>query len=221
MRVLIAEDDPVSRQLLQAFLKKWGYEAVVAGDGEEAWSVLGEEGAPPMAILDWMMPGLEGPEVVRRLRSLEASRASSESCYVILLTAKETKADVVEGFSAGADDYVTKPFNKDELRSRVTVGARMLDLRQKLANRVQELEIALETVKTLQGLLPICSYCKKIRDDTDYWTDVESYIERSTGAEFSHGVCPTCYDEHLKPRLEEMRRAKARREREAEDATRR
>ncbi len=218
VRVLIAEDDPVSRQLLQAFLQKWGYEPIVAGDGDEAWAALNVEDPPSMAILDWMMPGLEGPEVARRLRGLEESRPSSDSCYVILLTAKETTADIVEGFSAGVDDYVTKPFNKDELRSRVTVGARMLDLRKRLADRVRELEIALATVETLQGLLPMCSYCKKIRDDTDYWTDVESYIERYSGAEFSHGVCPDCYDTHLKPKLEEMRRAKARRE--AADSTR-
>jgi CheY-like chemotaxis protein len=206
MRILVAEDDPVSRQLLERFLAKWGFVPVPTRDGPEAWEILRNDGAPGIAILDWMMPELEGPEIVRRVRALEAERNSANPTYFILLTARESAEDVIRGFESGADDYVTKPFHKDELKARVRVGVRMRLAQSALAERVHDLEVALNEVKTLQGLLPICSYCKRIRDDQDYWTDVESYLEKFSDAEFSHGVCPDCYDEHLKPSLEEMRR---------------
>jgi hypothetical protein len=101
---------------------------------------------------------------------------------------------------------VVKPFHRDELRVRVNVGARIVELQSKLHDRVQELEDALSKVRMLSGLLPICSYCKRIRDDQDYWTEVESYFQKFSDAEFSHGVCPTCYEKHLKPKLDELKR---------------
>jgi CheY-like chemotaxis protein len=203
MRILVAEDDPVSQQLLQAFLGRWGYEPVVVSSGPEAWEILQAPDAPEMAILDWMMPEMEGPEVARRKRQVESG--VDTPTYFILLTALDSPQDVVAGFESGVDDYVTKPFHKDELRARVRVGVRMLELRRKLAERVRELEEALATVKTLRGLLPLCSYCKKIRDDKNYWTDLEAYFEHVSEAQFSHGVCPSCYDVHLRPALDEMR----------------
>ena len=154
-----------------------------------------------------MMPGLEGPEVVRRIREAELERDESQPIYFILLTAREATPDVVHGFEAGANDYIKKPFQKDELRARVEVGIRMHDLQVALTERVLELEEAVSKVHTLQGLLPICSYCKKIRDDRNYWTDVESYIVEFSDAEFSHGVCPDCFATHLQPRLDELRGA--------------
>jgi len=209
LRILVAEDDPVSEQLLTTFLRRWDHEPVVCRTGPEAWEALQRPDAPRMAILDWMMPELEGPEVARRLREREAG--ASEPAYLILLTALDSPADIVAGFEAGADDYVTKPFNKDELRARVRVGARVLDLRHSLAERVRELERALAQNRTLRGLLPICSYCKKIRDDRNYWTEVESYLAQISEAEFSHGVCPDCYDRHLRPAIDELRAEKERR----------
>ena len=113
--------------------------------------------------------------------------------YLLLVTAREGRSDVVAGLDAGADDYVIKPFDPEELRARVAVGVRVLGLQQKLAERVAELQTALSNVKQLRGLLPICSYCKRIRGDDQYWTQVEGYIAQHSDAQFSHGICPTCY----------------------------
>jgi diguanylate cyclase (GGDEF)-like protein len=124
VRILIAEDDLVSRRVLEGFLGKWGYEVVAATDGEEAWQALQEEDAPQMAILDWMMPRLDGVGVCRRLRR----RGAEPYVYTLLLTAKGQKQDVVEGIEAGADDYLTKPFDPGELQARLRAGRRILAL---------------------------------------------------------------------------------------------
>lgn len=189
MKILIAEDDPISRVFLEVTLVKWGYKVIVTCDGNEAWEALQRE-APAIAILDWMMPGIDGAEVCRRARGTETAAPT----YVILLTAKSEKDDVVEGLEAGADDYVTKPFNRSELQARIKVGLRIVGLQRNLSERVIELQSALSRVKQLQGLLPICSYCKKVRDDQNYWQQVDSYISKHADVEFSHGICPACFD---------------------------
>jgi CheY-like chemotaxis protein len=201
VRILIAEDEPVSRRLLERTLTGWGHEVVVTRDGAQAWAALQEKGAPTFAILDWMMPGMDGVEVCRRVRQ----RQTSTPAYVVLLTAKGGKADIVEGLIAGANDYVTKPFDRAELRARVQVGVTVVELQQKLAERVIELEEALAHVKLLQGILPICSYCKHVRDDRNYWQSVECYISEHSEAKFSHSICPNCYEAVVKPQLDEMR----------------
>ena len=188
MRILIAEDDAISRRLLQAALVKWGYEVIVTTNGDEAWRALQEPDAPSLAILDWLMPGQDGVELCRRARATPRLN----TLYLILLTSRGGKDDIVSGLEAGADDHVTKPFDHDELRARVQVGRRMVELQQALADRVRELEAALSRVQQLQGLLPICCYCKKIRDDRNYWHQVESYIVDHASVKFSHGVCPDC-----------------------------
>ena len=200
MRILIAEDDLVSRRMLEATLSRWGYEVVVTSDGEAAWGILREKDAPRIAILDWMMPGLDGIEVCRHVRAL----TSPDTPYLILLTAKGSKTDIVNGLQAGADDYIVKPFDREELRARVQAGARILTLQASLASRVRELEEALARVKTLQGLLPICSYCKRVRNDGDYWQQVESYVSDHSDARFSHGICPDCYESVVRPQLETL-----------------
>jgi response regulator RpfG family c-di-GMP phosphodiesterase len=113
--------------------------------------------------------------------------------YLVLLTARESPGDLVTGLDAGADDYITKPFDAEELRARVQVGVRVLNLQERLAERVEELQAALANVKQLRGLLPICSYCKRIRGDDQYWQQLEGYIAAHSDAQFSHGICPTCY----------------------------
>jgi len=188
MKILIAEDDPVSRRLLQATLNKWGYQVTITANGKEAWQALQTPEAPSLLILDWLMPEMDGVEICREARRSPAHK----SAYIILLTSRGSKEDIVKGLEAGADDYVTKPFDHGELRARVQVGSRVVQLQSALADRVRELEEALSSVKTLQGLLPICCYCKKIRDDGNYWHRVESYIAGHANVRFSHGICPDC-----------------------------
>jgi CheY-like chemotaxis protein len=200
MKVLIAEDDAGSRRVLVATLDKFGYEVVIAADGAEAWAVLQSADAPHLAILDWMMPEIDGVELCRRVRDLYTVTPP----YLILLTAKSGKEDVVTGLDAGANDYLTKPFDRAELRARVQVGAYVLELQRNLAARVRELEATLSQVKQLQGLLPICSYCKKIRDGHNYWHRVESYLSEHAEVEFSHGICPACYTDVVQPQLDQI-----------------
>jgi phosphoserine phosphatase RsbU/P len=204
MRILIAEDDRETARLLGALLDKWGYEVMAARDGAEAWRELQAEASPRLAILDVMMPYMSGVELCQKVRELPRGA----SLYIILLTAKTAREDVLVGLAAGADDYITKPFDNQELRARVQVGQRIVELQESLASRVRELEDALAQVKQLRGLLPICSYCKKIRDDQNYWQRVESYLGQHSGARISHSVCPECYEDHVRPELEKLRRQK-------------
>ena len=128
MKVLIADDSIVSRHMLEATVKKWGYEPVVACDGKEAWEILQKEGAPQLAILDWVMPQLTGPEVCRLTRQQQKDTYT----YMLLLTSKNQREDLIEGMDAGADDYVTKPFNHHELQVRLRAGRRIVDLQSEL-----------------------------------------------------------------------------------------
>ena len=145
------------------------------------------------------MPGLNGPEVCQKVRASGLKRP----LYLILLTSLEKKNDIIRGLDSGADDYLAKPFDPGELRARVRAGERVVNLESDLHQHVHDLETALAHVKQLQGLLPICSYCKKIRDDQDYWHNVDRYLSQKTDVRFSHGICPTCYDEIIVPQLEE------------------
>ena len=192
MKILLAEDDPVSRHRLSATLTKWGHEIVVARNGAEAWAVLQHADAPRLAILDWMMPTMSGLEVCQKVRNYNAV----DYTYLILLTAKDQKDDLIMGLEAGADDYVTKPFNAAELRARLQVGERILALETALLQKVHEQQEALAQVKQLQGLLPICMHCMKIRDDRDTWHKLETYIEENSRVMFSHSLCDACLAAH-------------------------
>jgi DNA-binding response OmpR family regulator len=189
MQALIADDDRIAREILTRRLQQWGFEVVSASNGAEAWSYLEATKAPTLAILDWMMPELDGTAVCRRVRR----QRPSANMYLMLLTSLESRKDIVAGLDAGADDYMVKPFDADELRARVNVGVRVIKLQERLNARVAELQHALANVKTLHGLLPICSYCKRIRGDDQYWQQVEAYIADRSEAQFSHGICPACY----------------------------
>ena len=193
MRALIADDDPVTAALLAGSVRRWNLDPVVTHDGRTAWERLSEPDPPALAILDWMMPEIDGLELCRRLRS----RESTTHTYVILLTGRDSSPDRVTGLEAGADDYLVKPFDIHELRARVNIGVRTVSLQQQLSSKIAALEETIANVKQLKGLLPICSYCKKIRSDQDYWQQLEGYISDHSDAQFSHGVCPGCYDKVL------------------------
>lgn len=192
MKVLIADDDPISLRLLESSLVQSGYEVVLTEDGAQAFKALNTMGGPKLAVLDWMMPGLDGVEVCRRLRS----RAEVGYIYIVLLTVKRDREDLAAGFQAGADDYLIKPFDSVELRARISAGERLLNLQTALSSKVNELQEALSHVKQLQGLIPICMHCKKIRDDGSTWHRLETYIQKYSEAVFTHSLCESCLQEH-------------------------
>ena len=191
MHALIADDDRMAREVLGKTLTRMGFDVTPTEDGAEAWKHLEGVEVPTLAIIDWMMPLMDGPEVLRHVRR----ERPLANLYLILLTSLESRRDVITGLDAGADDYIVRPFDPDELRARVQVGVRVLTLQERLTDRVAELQAALSNVKQLRGLLPICSYCKRIRGDDQYWLQVESYISDHSDAQFSHGICPACYVE--------------------------
>lgn len=192
MDILIAEDNVTSRTLLQVIIGKWGYEVLTAVNGVEAWNILKEKDSPQIAVLDWMMPEMDGIEVCRRVRGMEKTNPA----YLILLTGRDSKADISLGLDAGASDYITKPFDVNELRARLSVAERMVALQENLNRNISELQDALTHVKTLQGVLPICMHCHKIRTDDKAWQRLEAYIEVHSDAKFSHGLCPECLEKH-------------------------
>lgn len=191
MNILLAEDDKATQAMLQSLLSKWGYTVICANDGNEAWEILSEPDHPQLVILDWMMPGIEGPEIVRRLREREPEKLY----YAIIITARHQKDSVASALNSGADDFISKPFDQDELRARVAVGDRMNALQKALSEHIVELKRTLDQVKQLEGIIPICMYCKKIRDDQNDWNQLEQYISDHSEAMFSHGICPKCYEE--------------------------
>lgn len=144
MKILFAEDDLTTRMMLQSVLSKWGYEVVTAADGNEAWDAMQQEDEPKLLILDWMMPGMDGPELCRRLRSQERL----EALYIIFLTSKSDRRDIVQGLEAGADDFISKPFDNDVLRARIEVGKRILSLQARLREK-EKLQGALEMAGTV------------------------------------------------------------------------
>lgn len=188
MRILIADDEFTSRNMLAAILTKAGHEVVETTNGAEALQFLQQPDAPHFAILDWMMPEMDGVDVVRRVRELKTDQPP----YIIILTTRGEKADLIAGLDAGANDYLSKPFDVGELRARIEVGRRMIDPQAALAAKIEELGRALDQIKTLRGIVPICAHCKKIRNDVGYWQQVEMYVREHTEAEFSHGICPEC-----------------------------
>jgi DNA-binding response OmpR family regulator len=193
MKILIAEDDATSRAILKSMLLSWGHEVVEARDGNEAWKIFSKKNSPKMAILDWIMPGISGADLCRKLRA----RPSVSPLYLLLLTVRVDNADVVEGLEAGADDYIRKPYNKEELKARLGVGERVLKLETAQAERIAELEKAAAHIRKLQGLLPICMYCHKIRTDKQCWQQLEQYISEHSDATFTHGICGECKNKHL------------------------
>lgn len=182
-RILIVDDTLENIQILGIILKQKHYRINVAQDGPTALT-LAEKVLPNLILLDILMPGMDGYEVCRQLKQ----NTKTKDIPVIFLTAKADTDSIVTGFETGAVDYITKPFQKMELLARVKTH---LDLRRSK----QELEKALDEIKTLKGIIPICASCKKIRDDEGYWNNLETYIQSHSEAAFSHGICPDCAEE--------------------------
>jgi DNA-binding response OmpR family regulator len=179
-RILIAEDDLISAKILQAALSKLGYEPDIARDGAEAWDKFNQEPAR-LIVSDWMMPRLDGLALCEKVRA----HPKAPYTYFILLTANRTSADNYElASTAGVDDFLTKPLDREAIRMRLRVAERILKYTAE--------------IRQLQELIPICTYCHKVRDEHDYWDLVESYIQKETGSRFSHGACPECFEKELK-----------------------
>jgi sigma-B regulation protein RsbU (phosphoserine phosphatase) len=183
MKVLAVEDDEVGRTVLRQALRTLGYAVAEAVDGEGAWTQL--QGEPVRIVVsDWMMPGIDGLELCRRIRA----RTGQDYTYFILVTARDASSENQRtAMEAGVDDFLSKPIDMQELWMRLHVAERIL----RYTTRVRQLE----------QLLPICSYCKKVRDDHNYWQQIENYIKDRTGSEFSHSVCPDCYQRIVMPDL--------------------
>jgi sigma-B regulation protein RsbU (phosphoserine phosphatase) len=185
-RVLLAEDHRPTRDALRTLLEQKGYAVTAVGNGSDAIEELISLDGPAIGIVDWMMPGATGIEVCREVR------ATARYVYLIVVTARDGEEDVAKALAAGADDFIRKPCGPSELIARVRNGQRTVELERSLAARVGELEELVERINQLKQLLPICMYCKKVRDDSDYWRDIDEYIHQQTGTDFSHGICPEC-----------------------------
>jgi DNA-binding response OmpR family regulator len=178
-RILMVEDDPVSARILEVALEKFGYEPVIARDGSEGWEVFDRDPVR-LIVSDWMMPGMDGLALCEKVRA----RAQTPYTYFILLTANQTSASNYElASAAGVDDFLTKPLNREMIRMRLRVAERILRYTAE--------------IRHLQAMIPICVYCRKVRDEHDYWDLVESYLQRETGSRFTHGACPDCYEKEV------------------------
>jgi sigma-B regulation protein RsbU (phosphoserine phosphatase) len=189
VKILAVEDDAVARAVLRKALHRLEHDVIEAGDGEAAWTLMQQEPVR-VVVSDWMMPIADGLELCRRIRA----QPSKEYVYFILLTSNDaTEENRRAAADAGVDDFLTKPLDLTELWTRLRVAERLL----RFTTQVRQLE----------ELLPICSYCKKIRDDQNYWQQMEGYINQRTGSEFSHSICPDCYTSVIVPQLEELKAA--------------
>jgi len=200
-KILVVDDIRKNIQLLGSVLGKEGYAVSYATDGAKALEMAASERFD-VILLDIMMPEMDGFEVCRRLKQ----NPETEDATILFLTAKSEQSDIVRGLQEGAVDYLTKPFNTTELLVRVETHmalreakANLLRSKAELEQKNRDLEVllkenqkALAEIKTLRGILPICSSCKKIRDDEGYWTQIESYIQARSLAEFSHSLCMDC-----------------------------
>jgi sigma-B regulation protein RsbU (phosphoserine phosphatase) len=178
-RILVAEDDPISSLILQTVIERFGYETVIARDGSEAWDEFNKE-PTRLIVSDWMMPGLDGLALCEKVRA----RSQTLYTYFILLTANHTNPEnYALATAAGVDDFFTKPIDRDAIRMRLGVAERILKYTAE--------------IRRLKELIPICVYCRKVRDERDYWERVETYIQNETGSRFSHGACPECCEKEL------------------------
>ena len=189
--LLIVDDETTNLQALGTILQEEECQFAFATSGRQALSII-HEVHPDLILLDVVMPGLNGFEVCKILKD----SPEVKDIPVIFLTAKTASEDIIKGFRLGAVDYVTKPFNFIELLARVHTHLELKKARDEQKKLIDELQIALAEVKLLKGFLPICCFCKKIRNDEGYWQQLEEYITKHSDAQFSHGICPECVKIH-------------------------
>lgn len=187
MRILAVEDDDLARRVLHRALTRLGHEVLEATDGEQALNVLAREDVR-VIVSDWLMPKLDGLELCRAIRA----QPGQDYVYFVLLTSQTASTENQrEAADAGVDDFLNKPLDFNELWMRLRVAERILAFATQ--------------VRTLEAFIPMCSYCKKVRDDQNYWTQIESYINTRTGTDISHSVCPDCYQRVVVPELEQLK----------------
>ncbi len=187
MKILIVDDMPENISALALTLESEGFTLAMASCGEEALQIA-EGFLPDLILMDVRMNGIDGFETCRQLKKNDAT----SDMPIIFLTVSQDTEDIKQGFQCGGVDYICKPFSQEEVCARVRTHLRLRELIKQKEKLVSELQSALAKVKTLSGLLPICSSCKKIRDDTGYWNQIESYIRARSEAEFTHSICPNC-----------------------------
>jgi phosphoserine phosphatase RsbU/P len=197
VRILVADDSASTRALLQGTLERWGYHVVCAGDGRSALEAL-EAGDVSLVIVDWSMPEMDGLELCRRVRAMAWDRY----VYIVMLTVHDKADDLAAAIEAGADDFIAKPFSHVELHARIKAGERIVTLERELKQKIAELQGSVKTIRRLEALLPICVYCKKVRNDQNYWQQLDDYVHEQTGSDFTHGICPECYEKVVTPELE-------------------
>ncbi len=189
--ILIIDDQPSNLAVLVDFLEDLIIEVVVAENGESGFT-RAKYVVPDLILLDVLMPGQDGFQTCQRLKGDE----KTANIPVIFLTALTDVKEKVKGFECGGVDYVTKPLQLEEVWARINTHLTVNRLQQSLRGKNQKLSLALSEIKTLQGILPLCSFCKKVRDDKGYWQQVDEYIQKHTEADVSHGLCPDCLEEH-------------------------
>lgn len=192
MKILIAEDELTTRMLIQVSLENRGYRVESVVNGQEAWLALKKKDAAHIAILDWEMPELDGPEVCRRVKEM----GEGNSPYIIMLTGRDSDNDIAKGFDAGADDYMTKPFNDNELRARVRVAERMVRTQNSLSDSVTELKEVLNHLEMIREGVVVCqSCCNTLSNDDDQWYSIEESVKRQDDPRFILAICPSCTQE--------------------------
>jgi sigma-B regulation protein RsbU (phosphoserine phosphatase) len=189
VKILIAEDEFTTRMMVQVCLENWGYRVETATNGSEAMRLMEKDDAPQIAILDWEMPELAGIEVCSKVKD----RIVENPPYVILLTGRDSNTDILRGFDAGADDYMTKPFNDDELRARVRVAERLVRTQFSLAETVAELKDALNQLELLEGRVEICPDCRSVFSMYDgVWHSLQEILKYGADPRFVNRRCPQC-----------------------------
>jgi len=185
MKILAIEDQPVAALQLMAVLRSLGHEAEHARDSTEGWSLL-TKGDYRVVVSDWRMPGIDGLGLCRMIRG----RGGDYVYFILISTNRVTKENRQLALAAGVDDFLTKPVDPDELGMRLHVAERIIGLSAE--------------VDQLEKFLPICSHCKKIRDDKKYWQEIETFFSQRQGTKFSHGICPDCYERVMAPQLKKL-----------------